>query len=301
MSVRLKRLTADYDKMTTVFTDKSRIRIVKTLGRPPEKYQIEFFVTSLQQNPTTQKLKTHNSFMAEIVLTGGYPRLSPQCRMLTPVFHPNIAPHAICIGDHWAAGESLPHLVVRIAEMLAYQSYNLKSPLNGEAARWAEKSKSQLPLDTYDFTSLLEAGEAVGTHADGSRKAGGRCANCGKTGDSLRVCANNHVACPECLVSCPICQRELCLKCTRETCVVCGQTVCQNCIVRCASCGRLACLKHTGRCHICGQPQCDHCLVPCQSCGKSACIDHITKVVVQGKKAYFCTECATAAAGRRQS
>src|SRR5579872_2129886 len=73
--------------------------------------------------------------------------MPPQCRMLTPVFHPNIAPHAICVGDHWSAGEPIGSIVARIGEMLAYQSYNTKSPLNGEAARWVEQHLEELPLD----------------------------------------------------------------------------------------------------------------------------------------------------------
>jgi hypothetical protein len=67
--------------------------------------------------------------------------------MLTPIFHPNIAPHAICIGDHWSPGEPLWSIVARIGEMIAYQSYNTKSPLNGEAARWVEQHVGELPLD----------------------------------------------------------------------------------------------------------------------------------------------------------
>ena len=51
--------------------------------------------------------KTVKSHLVEIVLPASYPRLPPQCRMLTPIFHPNIAPHAICVGDHWSAGEPL--------------------------------------------------------------------------------------------------------------------------------------------------------------------------------------------------
>ena len=31
--------------------------------------------------------------------------------------------------------------------MLAYQSYNVKSPLNGEAARWVDENEDSLPLD----------------------------------------------------------------------------------------------------------------------------------------------------------
>jgi LSD1 subclass zinc finger protein len=36
---------------------------------------------------------------------------------------------------------------MRIGEMIAYQSYNVKSPLNGEAARWVSEHLDSLPLD----------------------------------------------------------------------------------------------------------------------------------------------------------
>ena len=93
------------------------------------------------------ELQTVQSHIVEVALPLNYPRTPPLCRMLSPVFHPNIAPHAICVGDHWGAGESLESIVIRIGEMLAYQSYNVKSPLNGEAARWVEQNKHRLPLD----------------------------------------------------------------------------------------------------------------------------------------------------------
>ena len=87
------------------------------------------------------------SHMVEIALPLSYPRMPPQCRMLTPIFHPNIAPHAICIGDHWSPGEPLWSIIARIGEMISYQSYNTKSPLNGEAARWVDEHLDELPLD----------------------------------------------------------------------------------------------------------------------------------------------------------
>ena len=157
MSVRDKRLQSDYEKMLGAFSGNGKIRIKSVTGNPPEKYQIEFIVKSFVMNQSGS-IAVKESHLAEIYLTNSYPRQAPQCRMLTPVFHPNIAPHAICIGDHWAAGESLSHLVVRIGEMLAYQSYNLKSPLNGEAAKWADQNRSRLPSDKTDFSSYYEAG-----------------------------------------------------------------------------------------------------------------------------------------------
>ena len=110
-------------------------------------------------SPTTAPLKIalhsiERSVEVEITLPRNYPRTPPLCRMLTPVFHPNIAPHAICVGDHWSAGEPLQSIVIRIGEMLAYQTYNTKSPLNGDAAKWVQENADELPLD--DVSLLVE-------------------------------------------------------------------------------------------------------------------------------------------------
>ena len=72
--------------------------------------------------------------------------------MLSPVFHPNIDPQKICIGDHWSAGQSLAQMVVHIAEMISYQSYNVKSPLNAQAAAWAEQNLDKIPLYKADLS-----------------------------------------------------------------------------------------------------------------------------------------------------
>lgn len=144
-NVRLRRLTADYQKLQEYARLHPRITLVQAEGDPPERYQLQYRIRSLRSvNGELEPIKDHT---VEILLPRNYPRTPPQCRMLTPVFHPNIAPHAICVGDHWSAGESLQSIVTRIGEMLAYQSYNVKSPLNGEAARWVEENKDQLPLD----------------------------------------------------------------------------------------------------------------------------------------------------------
>jgi ubiquitin-protein ligase/ribosomal protein S27E len=148
-TVRLRRLQADYEKLRAFLAQQPRIRLIQAQGTPPERYQLEFQIKGLRE--VDEQLQTVANHMVEISLPLSYPRLPPQCRMLTPVFHPNIAPHAICIGDHWSAGEPLWSMVARIGEMIAYQSYNTKSPLNGEAARWVEANQQQLPLDRTNF------------------------------------------------------------------------------------------------------------------------------------------------------
>jgi ubiquitin-protein ligase len=151
-SSRLRRLQADSEEMQRCFREHAKIRLVEAQGVPPEKYVLEYRIRSLVPADSGGK-HVRTIHRAEILLPIDYPRRPPFCRMTTPVFHPNIDPQKICIGDHWSAGQSLAQLVVRIGEMLSYQSYNVKSPLNGEAAAWAEQNVERLPLDRSDLAA----------------------------------------------------------------------------------------------------------------------------------------------------
>ena len=144
-TVRLRRLQADYEKVRDYVNRHPRLQLIQSDGTPPERYQLEYRIRGLRQ--TADELALVKSHMVEISLPVSYPRMAPQCRMLTPIFHPNIAPHAICIGDHWSPGEPLWSIIARIGEMISYQSYNTRSPLNGEAARWVDEHVDELPLD----------------------------------------------------------------------------------------------------------------------------------------------------------
>jgi ubiquitin-protein ligase len=154
-AVRLRRLQADYQKVQEFVNRHPRVQLIQTEGTPPERYQLQYQIRSLRQNE--DRLLEVDTHLVEITLPRNYPRTPPQCRMLTPIFHPNIAPHAICIGDHWSAGEPLSSIVARIGELIAYQSYNTKSPLNGEAARWTSDHLDELPLDPVSMV-IDEAG-----------------------------------------------------------------------------------------------------------------------------------------------
>lgn len=151
MQARLRRLTADYQRVQSVFAEHPYIRLVRVEGNPPDRYILAFNIAGLVPagEDTGVPGEVHQ---AEVFLPVDYPRRPPFCRMLTPVFHPNIDPQKICIGDHWSAGQSLAHLIVRIGEMICYQSYNVKSPLNAKAAAWAELNANQFPLVKTDLS-----------------------------------------------------------------------------------------------------------------------------------------------------
>ena len=154
MHPRIRRLQADYEQIRRTFSDHPYIRLIEAEGNPPEKYTFEFRIQGLaaQGEDSFSPAAVHR---AEIFLMLDYPRRPPFCRMISPLFHPNIDPRKICIGDHWSAGQTLSQLVVHIAQMICYQSYNVKSPLNAKAAAWAEQNMSGLPLQKVDLTAGL--------------------------------------------------------------------------------------------------------------------------------------------------
>jgi ubiquitin-protein ligase len=146
LSPRIRRLKLDHDSLFKRFSGWPLIRIVGTAGMPPELYRFQYLVRGLYVAPDGAIME-RNDHLLEVNLSLGYPRRAPQCRMLTPVFHPNFDDSSVCIGDFWAASESLDDLIIRIGRMISYQEYNTKSPLNGLAAKWAAQNSSLLPVD----------------------------------------------------------------------------------------------------------------------------------------------------------
>src|SRR5438270_2998803 len=155
LSPRIRRLKLDHDSLFKRFAGWPLIRIVGTAGMPPELYRFQYLVRGLYVASDGAILE-RNDHLLEVNLSLGYPRRAPQCRMLTPVFHPNFDDSSVCIGDFWAASESLDDLIVRIGRMISYQEYNTKSPLNGLAAKWAAQNSHLLPVDPRPIAPPLE-------------------------------------------------------------------------------------------------------------------------------------------------
>jgi ubiquitin-protein ligase len=155
LSPRIRRLKLDHASLFQRFKGWPLIQIVGTAGMPPELYRFQYLIRGLYVAPDGAILE-RNEHTLEVNLSLGYPRRAPQCRMLTPVFHPNFDDSSVCIGDFWAASESLDDLIIRIGRMISYQEYNTKSPLNGLAAKWAAQNAQLLPVDSRAIAPPLE-------------------------------------------------------------------------------------------------------------------------------------------------
>ena len=149
-SPRLRRLRLDHERLQARFRNWSPVQIMGHAGIPPEQYHVTYRLKGLFAS-LDGRVTDRDEHVAEINLSLGYPRRAPQCKMLTPIFHPNFDGSSICIGDFWAASEGLDDLVIRIGRMIAYQEYNTKSPLNGLAARWAAQNANLLPVDRREI------------------------------------------------------------------------------------------------------------------------------------------------------
>jgi len=151
--MRTRRLRADAEVMSSAFRNFDAIKVTPLAGNPPEAYRVGYNIKSLKPGANGEPVAS-SKHEIEIQLTSEYPRLSPKCKILTPIFHPNFDASAICVGDHWTAGERLVDLVIRIGEMLAFQAYNIQSPLNGEAAMWVDMNRAKLPTDARNLHPL---------------------------------------------------------------------------------------------------------------------------------------------------
>jgi len=145
-SPRIRRLLLDEQILEDRLRDWPLIQITGKAGMPPEVYRFTYNIRGLFVSGAGEILE-RDQHVLEVNLSLGYPRRAPQCRMLTPVFHPNFDESMVCTGDFWAASERLDDLIVRLGRMIAYQEYNTKSPLNGLAAKWAAQNVHLLPID----------------------------------------------------------------------------------------------------------------------------------------------------------
>ncbi len=155
MSIRLRRLMGDYEKIKTEFSGHKYISIKEVTGNPPEKYQIEYNVKGLRWDAVQKLPVVVEKHLVEIYLSAEYPRSKPTCSALTPVFHPNFSgnrvPDIICIGDHWAPSSSLVEIIAKIGEMIQLRDYNINSPLYPYAAHWIKNNQQYLPIGNVDM------------------------------------------------------------------------------------------------------------------------------------------------------
>jgi ubiquitin-protein ligase len=156
-SARDRRLAEDYKELRALFDADAHVEIV-ALGRvPSDRYRIVYKVPSLRLNSAGKPIQV-DATVIELQLPTGYPKLPPVAKTIAGdvVFHPNFNSSKICLMDHWAPATQLTDLVREIGEMLQWQKYNIRSPLNADAAEWSQSHQGELPLSTISIGSTTK-------------------------------------------------------------------------------------------------------------------------------------------------
>ena len=148
MNPRMRRLMADAAAIRTEFVGHPNVKIIPIGSEPADSYRIEFRLRGATLDESGQPViaKEHQ---VVVRLPASYPREKPIAVTESMVFHPNVGGHAgdeICIGDFWTPTRTLADIIVAIGEMIQYQRYNVKSPLNAVAAHWAFENEAIFPL-----------------------------------------------------------------------------------------------------------------------------------------------------------
>lgn len=168
MNVRERRLSADFAKIKDEFYGHKYIKVSPIEGNPPVRYLVTYYLTGLKLDKSNKRPVETYQHQVEVYLHKNYPREKPLCTIKTEIFHPNFGPNKVCIADHWAAGESVADVIIQIGQMIQYQNYNPKSPLNQEAARWTIKNEHIFPVGNVD---LYQAEPDIVFAVEGLKKA----------------------------------------------------------------------------------------------------------------------------------
>ena len=147
--IRLRRLRADYERMTEL-QDNSDLLSFVTRGNPPDQYWVAFTCRGLIWNEQVSTPAICQYFEVEMELHAEYPRKRPGLKIASPIFHPNFFNGGICTGT-WTPATSLENLCLQIGRMIQYKNYQLSDFLNDQARAWASANEHLFPIDDREF------------------------------------------------------------------------------------------------------------------------------------------------------
>jgi ubiquitin-protein ligase len=153
MNPRLRRLAADSEILRTEFAGHPNITVIPLRPEPSDAYRVAYKLRGvvLSADGETAYADQHT---VTVQLPAGYPRDKPLVTADTAVFHPNFGANPgeeVCIGDYWSPARGLADIIVAVGEMIQFQRYNVRSPLNSVAARWVAANESAFPVGTVNL------------------------------------------------------------------------------------------------------------------------------------------------------
>jgi ubiquitin-protein ligase len=158
-SPRVRRLRNDLLALEKL-RDQSSVFSFKATGNPPHQYQVTFKGRGLWRD--RGRVKPADVHHVEIRLGASYPRMMPEIRWVTPIYHPNISEIGmVCLGGYatsWVPSVQLDELCGMLWDMVRYHNYDIRSPYNRDSAHWAASQEViTFPTDPRPIRDLRAA------------------------------------------------------------------------------------------------------------------------------------------------
>jgi tetratricopeptide (TPR) repeat protein len=153
MGIANKQLEAILKEISERFKSDPHISVQPGEGSPPDRYEVTYTITGVQQgkNKEIQVAKQHSIVIS---IPFGFPHFPPNCKPLSPIFHPDFDQAAICISDFWEKDRTISDLIIHIGHMISGEIFSTGNAFNENAVLWYQQHKDELPFEILDFSSV---------------------------------------------------------------------------------------------------------------------------------------------------
>lgn len=145
MSVASQQHNDIAKELLASFLNHPFIKIETSNSTPSEEYRVIYSLRGLvtDENEEIEEARQH---IIQITIPFGYPLFPPNCKPLTPIFHPDFDPGAICLGDFWDQDRTCTELIEFLGKMITGELYSKENAFNEKAAIWYIAHADQFPL-----------------------------------------------------------------------------------------------------------------------------------------------------------
>lgn len=153
-----KRREEDVKKIEKIASQyQGIIELLGVTGNPISNIRLRLNVPTAKNQNYPDEVQKYSDI--KVSLTARYPFEPPKVEVLTPVWNPNIyTSGVICLGTKWLPTQGLDLLLLRIIQLLAYDSLiiNTQSPANSQACSWYMQTKNRYPtcFPTFQINTM---------------------------------------------------------------------------------------------------------------------------------------------------
>jgi len=135
-----------HNEIIASFGENKIISVTAIHGDPPDTYKVIYNLPSIfkDENGDIQESTNHEVL---INIPFSFPHFPPSCKPLTPIYHPDFDPSAICIGDFWKKSKSIVEIIHYIGKMLSGEIFSTDNAFNSNAVKWYLDNSHLLPFD----------------------------------------------------------------------------------------------------------------------------------------------------------